>query len=73
MAALNSEAFYIAALGSRKTHAARLERLGEAGFGDDALKRIHGPAGLAIGAANPAEIALSVAAQMVSAWREADG
>lgn len=69
IAALNSPAFYIAALGSRKTHAARLERLAAAGFDDAALARIHGPAGLPLGAANPAEIALSVAAQMVAAWR----
>lgn len=68
-AALRSEAYYIAALGSRKTHAARLERLAARGFDAAALARIHGPAGLAIGAANPAEIALSVAAQMVAAWR----
>jgi xanthine dehydrogenase accessory factor len=70
-AALRSPAFYIAALGSRKNHAARLERLGQQGFGPDDLARIHGPAGLAIGAANPAEIALSVAAQLVAAWRGA--
>ncbi len=70
IAALGSDAFYIAALGSRRTHAARLERLTEAGFGQDALSRIHGPAGLDIGAANPAEIALSVAAQMVASWRQ---
>lgn len=69
-AALRSDAFYIAALGSRKTHAARLERLAAAGFDPTALARIHGPAGLAIGAANPAEIALSVAAQMVATWRQ---
>lgn len=68
-AALRSEAYYIAALGSRKTHAARLERLAALGFGADDLARIHGPAGLDIGAATPAEIALSVAAQMVAAWR----
>ncbi len=68
-AALNSPAFYIAALGSRKTHAARLERLAAQGFDDASLARIHGPAGLNIGAANPPEIALSVAAQMVGAWR----
>ena len=72
IAALRSDAFYIAALGSRKTHAARCERLREAGFGDEAIARIHGPAGLAIGAANPAEIALSVAAEMVAAWRGMD-
>ncbi len=68
--ALQSPAFYIASLGSRKTHAARLERLAALGFGADDLSRIHGPAGLDIGAANPAEIALSVAAQMVAAWRK---
>lgn len=70
-AALGSSAYYIAALGSRKNHAARLERLAAAGFGPDDLKRIHGPAGLAIGAADPAEIALSIAAQMTAAWRGA--
>jgi xanthine dehydrogenase accessory factor len=68
-AALRSPAYYIAALGSRKTHASRLERLAAMGFSAADLARIHGPAGLAIGAANPAEIALSVAAQMVAAWR----
>lgn len=68
-AALRSDAFYIAALGSRKTHAARLERLTAQGFTEADLARINGPAGLNIGAANPAEIALSVAAQMVAAWR----
>ena len=68
-AALRSDAYYIAALGSRKSHAARLERLGAMGFEAGQLARIHGPAGLDIGAANPAEIALSVAAQMVAAWR----
>lgn len=69
--ALQSPAFYIAALGSRKNHAARLERLAAQGFGADDLARIHGPAGLAIGAANPAEIALSIAAQLTAAWRGA--
>jgi len=68
-AALRSDAFYIAALGSRKNHAGRLDRLREQGFDDAALARIHGPAGLAIGAKGPAEIALSIAAQMVAAWR----
>ena len=67
--ALRSPAFYIAALGSRKTHAARLERLSAMDFSAEELARIHGPAGLSIGAANPAEIALSVAAQMVAVWR----
>jgi xanthine dehydrogenase accessory factor len=69
-AALRSPAYYIAALGSRKTHAARLERLAAQGFGPADLARIHGPAGLDIGAANPGEIALSVAAQMTAAWRK---
>ncbi|MFN7177146.1 MAG: XdhC family protein [Thermaurantiacus sp.] len=68
-AALRSPAFYVAALGSRKTHAARRERLLARGLAEPDLDRIHGPAGLAIGAANPAEIALSVAAEMVKAWR----
>ncbi len=68
-AALRSDAFYIAALGSRKNHAGRLERLRGLGFDDAALARVHGPAGLDIGAQGPAEIALSVAAQMVAAWR----
>ena len=69
--ALGSPAFYIAALGSRKNHAARLERLAAQGFGPEDLARIHGPAGLAIGAANPAEIALSIAAELTAAWRGA--
>lgn len=69
LAALASPAFYIGALGSRRTHAARLERLAAAGVAPDQLARIHGPAGLDLGAASPAEIALSVAAQMTAAWR----
>jgi xanthine dehydrogenase accessory factor len=68
-AALRAPAYYIAALGSRKNHAARLERLAALGFDAAALARIHGPAGLDIGAANPQEIALSIAAQMTAAWR----
>ncbi len=68
-AALRSPAYYVAALGSRRTQASRLERLAALGFSADDLARIHGPAGLGIGAANPAEIAVSVAAQMIEAWR----
>jgi len=66
-AALRSPAFYIAALGSRKNHAARLDRLRALGLSD--VERVRGPAGLDIGAAGPSEIALSIAAQMVAAWR----
>jgi xanthine dehydrogenase accessory factor len=65
--ALKSSAFYIGALGSKKTHAARLHRLAEAGFDQATLARIHGPAGLAIGAKSPAEIAISVLAQLTAA------
>jgi xanthine dehydrogenase accessory factor len=64
ISALRSPAYYIGALGSRKTHAARLARLRAAGFKDEDLARIHGPAGIDIGAKSPAEIALSVLAEM---------
>lgn len=68
-AALDSQAFYIGALGSRRSHAARIERLVQAGYDEAALARICGPAGLPLGAANPAEIAVSILAQMIAAWR----
>jgi xanthine dehydrogenase accessory factor len=68
-AALRSPAFYVAALGSRKNHAGRLERLAALGFDAETLTRVRGPAGLAIGAADPVEIALSIAAEMTAAWR----
>jgi xanthine dehydrogenase accessory factor len=64
--ALKSEAFYIACLGSRRTHAKRLERLTDLGFDAETLGRIHGPAGLPLGATSPAEIALSVMAEMTA-------
>ena len=67
--ALDSEAFYIASLGSRRTHAARIERLKQAGFRDAAIARIHGPAGLAIKARSPAEIATAILAQATQALR----
>lgn len=70
-AALRSPAFYVGALGSRKTHAARLERLATAGFSPQETARIHGPVGLAIGALSPAEIALSVLAQITAVRRGA--
>jgi xanthine dehydrogenase accessory factor len=69
IAALKSECFYIGALGSRKTHERRLERLKAAGIEDDALARIMAPIGLDIGAVSPAEIALSIAAEIVAAMR----
>jgi xanthine dehydrogenase accessory factor len=69
VAALASPAFYIGALGSKRTHAARLARLKARGFSDEALARIHGPVGLAIGAKSPAEIAVSILAQMTERLR----
>ena len=71
VAALNSEAFYIGALGSKSTHAKRLERLRANGFGDEVLARIHGPIGLDIGARSPAEIAVAVLAEMTAQLRKA--
>lgn len=67
--ALRSKAFYIGCLGSPRTHAARLERLRESGFGDAELARIHGPIGLDIGAKSPAEIAIAVLAQLTQVMR----
>ncbi|KQX20360.1 MULTISPECIES: XdhC family protein [unclassified Sphingomonas] len=71
VAALGSDAFYIAALGSRRTQASRIERLTAAGFDEAALARIDGPAGIAIAAATPAEIALSILAGATAALRGA--
>ena len=67
--ALKSDAFYIGALGSRRTHARRLDRLRELGHTDQAMSRIHGPVGLDIGAVTAPEIALSVLAQLVAVRR----
>jgi len=68
--ALHSDCFYIGALGSKKTHAARLARLEQNGFSTEQLARICGPAGFAIGAKSPAEIAVSILAQMTAALRQ---
>ena len=68
---LSSPVFYIGALGSTRTHARRLQRLAERGWTDAQLARINGPAGLAIGARTPAEIALSVLAQATQCLRQA--
>ncbi len=68
-AALSSDAFYVGALGSRKTHAARRDRLAALGFDETQLARIHAPIGLDIGADNPEEIALAIMAEVVKSWR----
>jgi xanthine dehydrogenase accessory factor len=67
--ALKSPAFYIGALGSRKTHAARLKRLRELGHDEAALTRIRGPVGLDIEAVTAPEIALSILAEIVAVRR----
>ena len=62
--AIRSPAFYIGSLGSRKTHAGRVERLTEEGFSAAEINRIHGPVGLNVGAVSPAEIAVAILAQV---------
>ena len=70
--ALASAAFYIGCLGSRKTQLARVNRMKRAGVSDEAIARIHGPVGLRIGAKSPAEIAISILAEMTAVLRGGD-
>ncbi|WP_232631458.1 XdhC family protein [Methylobacterium sp. Leaf118] len=70
IAALRAECLYVGALGSRKTHEHRVERLRAAGFDAAAIARIHAPIGLPIGARSPAEIALAILAQVVATLRQ---
>lgn len=70
--AIRSKAFYVAALGSKKTHKDRVARLQEKGFTEQEIARIHGPAGLDIGSLEPAEIALSILSQLIAIHRKGD-
>ncbi len=73
-AALRSDAFYIGALGSRRNHERRLQRLAsEHGFGPEQLARIHGPIGLNIGAVSQAEIAVSIIAEITQVLHQSTG
>ena len=69
LSALASDVFYIGSLGSRRTHGKRLERLRDHGVTEAAMARIHGPVGLDIGARSPAEIAVSILAQVTQRLR----
>ena len=70
IAALGSKVFYLGCLGSKRTHAKRLDRLWDAGFGDDDLARINGPVGIDLGGRQPAEIAISIMAQITQTLRK---
>jgi len=69
MAALRAQVFYLGCLGSTRTHAKRVARLTEAGFTDAQIARIHAPIGADIGARSPAEIAISIMAQITERLR----
>ncbi len=71
MAALRSDIFYLGCLGSTRTHAKRVARLQEAGFSEEEIGRIHAPVGLDIGGRQPAEIAVSIMAQVIASLRQA--
>ena len=70
IAALRAECFYMGALGSRKTHARRVERMQAEGFSEADLTRIHAPIGLDIGSVSPAEIAVSVLGEIIMSLRK---
>jgi xanthine dehydrogenase accessory factor len=70
--ALGSPAFYIGALGSKRTQAARAKRLADRGLGEAAIARIHGPIGLSIGALSPAEIAIAIMAEITQVRRRGE-
>ncbi|WP_321343287.1 XdhC family protein [Breoghania sp.] len=70
--ALAARCFYVGALGSRKTHAARVDRLAKAGVSEADIARIHAPIGLNIGAASPAEIAVAVMAEIIEVLRKGE-
>jgi len=68
--ALSRECFYIGALGSKRTHGRRVERLKAQGIDDNQLARIHAPIGLSIGAASPPEIAVAIMAEIIARLRQ---
>lgn len=73
LVALRSEAFYVGSLGSRRTHAKRVERLKEEGLTDEQIARIHAPVGLDLGGRSQAEIAIATMAQIVQVLHATPG